>query len=81
MPRSGSAHAQPADEPGLADLVGGESAIPGATATAKVAGQDLEDQQAMEQLLRRVEDDPAGLLRQRFLLQHLRRNGQLPEGG
>jgi Ca-activated chloride channel family protein len=25
-----------------------------------------------------VEDDPAGLLRQRFLLQHLRRSGQLP---
>jgi len=24
-----------------------------------------------------VPDDPAGLLRQRFLLQHLRRNGQL----
>ncbi|MEJ2591123.1 MAG: hypothetical protein P8178_06950 [Candidatus Thiodiazotropha sp.] len=36
-----------------------------------------EQAQAMEQTLRRVEDDPAGLLRQRFLLQHLRRTGQL----
>jgi Ca-activated chloride channel family protein len=38
----------------------------------------MEDRQAMELLLRRVEDDPGGLLRQRFLLQHLRRNGRLP---
>jgi len=37
-----------------------------------------EDRQAVEQMLRRVEDDPAGLLRQRFLLQHLRRRGQIP---
>jgi Ca-activated chloride channel family protein len=32
----------------------------------------------MEHQLRRVPDDPGGLLRQRFLLQHLRRQGQLP---
>ncbi|TNF55682.1 MAG: VWA domain-containing protein [Gammaproteobacteria bacterium] len=37
-----------------------------------------EAQQALEQQLRRVPDDPGGLLRQRFLLQHLRRQGQLP---
>jgi Ca-activated chloride channel family protein len=36
-----------------------------------------EAQQALEHQLNRVPDDPAGLLRQRFLLQHLRRNGQL----
>ena len=40
-------------------------------------GIDPEDRQAIEQMLRRVDDDPGGLLRQRFLLQHLRRSGQL----
>ena len=37
-----------------------------------------EQQQAIEAQLRRVPDDPAGLLRQRFLLQQLRREGRLP---
>lgn len=37
-----------------------------------------EREQAMEAQLRRVPDDPGGLLRQRFLLQHLRREGRLP---
>jgi len=68
-----------ASEPGLADLLGDKS---GGAADRHVAdataGMDLEDRQAVEQMLRRVEDDPAGLLRQRFLLQHLRRSGQLP---
>ena len=41
---------------------------------------DPEQRQAMEQMLRRVPDDPAGLLRQRFWLQHLRRQGRLPGG-
>jgi Ca-activated chloride channel family protein len=40
--------------------------------------QEREQQQAMEAQLRRVPDDPSGLLRQRFLLQHLRREGRLP---
>jgi Ca-activated chloride channel family protein len=39
---------------------------------------DREQHQAAEEMLREVPDDPAGLLRQRFLLQHLRRTGQLP---
>ncbi|MGE5152484.1 MAG: hypothetical protein ACM3ST_00575, partial [Bdellovibrio bacteriovorus] len=39
---------------------------------------ERERQQAMEAQLRRVPDDPAGLLRQRFILQHLRREGRLP---
>jgi Ca-activated chloride channel homolog len=38
----------------------------------------LEREQALEAQLRRVPDDPGGLLRQRFLLQHLRREGRLP---
>jgi Ca-activated chloride channel family protein len=40
--------------------------------------QQREQQQAIEAQLRRVPDDPAGLLRQRFLLQQLRREGRLP---
>jgi Ca-activated chloride channel family protein len=39
--------------------------------------EEREQHQAIEAQLRRVPDDPAGLLRQRFLLQHLRRQGQL----
>jgi Ca-activated chloride channel family protein len=42
-----------------------------------LAGGVGETTQAIEQMLRRVDDDPGGLLRQRFLLQHLHRNGQL----
>lgn len=40
--------------------------------------EEREREQALEARLRQVPDDPAGLLRQRFLLQHLRREGQLP---
>jgi Ca-activated chloride channel family protein len=65
--------------PGLADLLGQKpQAAAGTAAATSTPGVDPEDRQAIEQLLRRVEDDPAGLLRQRFLLQHLRRTGQLP---
>ncbi len=59
-------------------------APPTGNAAARLAGaadlnpQQREQQQAMEAQLRRVPDDPAGLLRQRFLLQQLRREGRLP---
>lgn len=67
-----------AQAPGLADLLGRKPQVAAGTAAApSTPGIDPEDRQAIEQLLRRVEDDPAGLLRQRFLLQHLRRTGQL----
>ncbi|WP_295392653.1 VWA domain-containing protein [uncultured Thiodictyon sp.] len=45
--------------------------------TADLSPEQREQQQAMEAQLRRVPDDPAGLLRQRFLLQQLRREGRL----
>ena len=45
---------------------------------ADLSPQEREQRQAMEAQLRRVPDDPAGLLRQRFLLQQLRREGRLP---
>lgn len=70
-----------AEEPGRSDLLdGGEGGpalgrAPAATAEERPIP---ESDQAVEQWLRRVPDDPAGLLRQRFLLQHLRNSGQLP---
>lgn len=67
-----------AAEPGLADLLGDKNNSTAAASSAAESDLDPEDRQAMEQMLRQVEDDPAGLLRQRFLLQHLRRTGQLP---
>lgn len=74
-PTSGSATDKGANEPGLADLLGNPAGAQ-APGTAK-APPMTEAQQAMENQLNRVPDDPAGLLRQRFLLQHLRRTGQL----
>ena len=65
--------------PGLADLLG-EGPPAGSEPGARSLPGDGPDErrQALEQMLRTVEDDPGGLLRQRFLLQHLRRSGQLP---
>ncbi|MDT7042944.1 vWA domain-containing protein [Candidatus Nitronereus thalassa] len=43
--------------------------------------EDLEERQATEQWLRRIPDDPGGLLRRKFLLEHRRRgNTQQAEG-
>ena len=65
--------------PGLGDLLGGDVGRgPGTATSRELAGADGEDAQALEQMLRQVDDDPGGLLRQRFLLQHLRRSGRLP---
>lgn len=66
------------DTPRDAEPVGPE----GTTAMGPAGVDDLrpgerEARQALEAQLRRVPDDPAGLLRQRFLLQHLRREGRL----
>jgi Ca-activated chloride channel family protein len=71
---------QPGTEPGMADLLeqpGNAGARTGPDNTAAPTPAMTEAQQALEHQLNRVPDDPAGLLRQRFLLQHLRRNGQL----
>jgi hypothetical protein len=59
------------------DLVGGEVDQDRQGTPLGRLGRRGEDDQAMEHLLRRVPDDPAGLLRQRFMLQHLRRTGKL----
>ena len=44
---------------------------------------EMESQQALEQWLRRIPDDPGGLLRRKFLLEHRRRQdaGQWPHSG
>jgi Ca-activated chloride channel family protein len=67
-----------APEPGRDDLVGGAQDPGPALSPRPVDDGAVEQDQAIEQLLRRVPDDPGGLLRQRFLLQHLRRSGELP---
>jgi Ca-activated chloride channel family protein len=53
-------------------------AAPGDRAAQASSPLERERQQSLEAQLRRVPDDPGGLLRQRFLLQHLRRQGRLP---
>jgi len=78
---------EPGKDQGQADAIAQQpptGAPPTGNAAARLAGaadlnpQQREQQQAMEAQLRRVPDDPAGLLRQRFLLQQLRREGRLP---
>ena len=64
-------------QPGLADLLNTRGNQSAGKPPAPPAPPMTEAQQAMEHQLNRVPDDPAGLLRQRFLLQHLRRTGQL----
>lgn len=64
----GSDQGQGPDQPSSGHLAGGDAQTLG----------ERERQQALEAQLRRVPDDPAGLLRQRFILQHLRREGRLP---
>ncbi len=71
---------RPGAEPGKEDLLGGQEAgtTPGGKPNQQAQAPLDEGEQAMEHQLRRVPDDPGGLLRQRFMLQHLRRQGQLP---
>ncbi len=44
--------------------------------TAGQSAEDLEKQQAKEQWLRLIPDDPGGLMREKFLRDHLRREGR-----
>ncbi len=82
QPDAGQNAEQPEpEEPGRADLLGEQDAQGDTQAAAGLQPQEQqipESAQAMEQWLRRVPDDPAGLLRQRILLQHLRNKGELP---
>ncbi|MBP6735361.1 MAG: VWA domain-containing protein [Chromatiaceae bacterium] len=71
---------QPGAEPSKQDLLGGQEpgTLPAGKPNPQAQAPLSEGEQAMEHQLRRVPDDPGGLLRQRFMLQHLRRQGQLP---
>jgi len=56
-----------------------EEETPGASAaSAQPAELDSEEQQAAEQWLRRIPDDPGGLLRRKFLYQYRQRAGTAP---
>jgi Ca-activated chloride channel family protein len=68
--------AQPADT--TSDPTTDEPAHSDNASSDALGPEAHEREQAMEAQLRRVPDDPGGLLRQRFLLQHLRREGRLP---
>lgn len=63
---------------GVAETAPEDGAGQGAPASESRSPEERERQQAIDAQLRRVPDDPAGLIRQRFLLQHLRREGRLP---
>ena len=84
-PDQGAADRAEADSDGRTDRAQSGQGNPtgeGQPGAQGVGAQDLtpeqrEQIQAMDAQLRRVPDDPAGLLRQRFLLQHLRREGRL----
>ena len=75
-----STPAEVGEAPDRDDLLDTAAARPPSSTAPRAAGtrEAGEGQQAMEHLLRTVPEDPGGLLRQRFLLQHLRRHGQLP---
>lgn len=60
------------------DLNGVDAAPSALSDAALPSPESLEREQALEAQLRRVPDDPGGLLKQRFILQHLRREGRLP---
>ncbi len=53
-----------------------EGEQPGSPAEADLPPEEREARQAMDQWLRRIPDDPAGLLRRKFLYQHRQRNQQ-----
>lgn len=56
---------------------GSQSATAGdGTSSSDGQGLDPEQQARAEQMLRRVPDDPGGLLRRKFALEHVRRAGQ-----
>jgi Ca-activated chloride channel family protein len=61
-----------------ADRSGEEDKPASTAATAEPAELDSEEQQAAEQWLRRIPDDPGGLLRRKFLYQYRQRAGTAP---
>jgi Ca-activated chloride channel family protein len=75
-----AADRQAAAEQQQADKSGEENDRTG-TAAAEPTELDSEEQQAAEQWLRRIPDDPGGLLRRKFLYQYRQRAGTGPPAG
>nr|MBA3535441.1 hypothetical protein [Tatlockia sp.] len=61
------------DQQGLNQQEKGQQDKAAAKAADKKTPEELEKQQAKEQWLRLIPDDPAGLMREKFLRDHLRR--------
>ena len=72
---------QDAAEQQQADKSGEEDNPASTAAAAEPAELDSEEQQAAEQWLRRIPDDPGGLLRRKFLYQYRQRAGTVPSSG
>jgi Ca-activated chloride channel family protein len=72
---------QDAAEQQQADKSGEEDNPASTAAAAEPAELDSEEQQAAEQWLRRIPDDPGGLLRRKFLYQYRQRAGTAPSSG
>jgi len=64
-----------------AEMSGEEDAQAGRAAAPQPDELDSEEQQAAEQWLRRIPDDPGGLLRRKFLYQYRQRAGTAPPQG
>ncbi len=82
-PPSGTENEDAAD--GRARERGGDESTPDGGAEQNAAGEpqvesDAEAHQAMEQWMRRIPDDPGGLLRRKFALEHRRRGGAGADG-
>ncbi|HKY90411.1 MAG TPA: tetratricopeptide repeat protein [Nevskiaceae bacterium] len=74
-----AAQQDPAQSGEQAAMTPGDAARQGATQGAASRPQRTEAQLAQEQWLRRIPDDPGGLLRRKFQIEHLRRQGQEPD--
>jgi Ca-activated chloride channel family protein len=72
---------QGAGEPQQSEMSSEEDNKASTAAAAEPAELDSEEQQAAEQWLRRIPDDPGGLLRRKFLYQYRQRAGAAPPSG
>ena len=74
---------QKQDSDNAGDDAGGDEARAAAMQTVQPRGDSpltAEEQQAMAQWLRRIPDDPGGLLRRKFQLEYSKRRRERPEG-
>jgi Ca-activated chloride channel family protein len=77
--RAGAGPTQGQAEPRDAPDDGGPQPGPDASVSAGLTAEELESRQAADQWLRRIPDDPAGLLRRKFLYQYRARAAEEDE--